>query len=90
MKTFIQALLISLTLHLLYFGGSILYGYILTMNYTPDFENAVAFDSKVAFGYAVDPFFFILTFLGVTFFCGILILIFKKYKGDKDGDHSTI
>ena len=90
MKTLIQALLISLTLHLLYFGGSILYGYILTMNYTPDFENAVAFDSEVAFGYAADPFFFILTFLAVAFFCGILIIIIKKYKGEKDGDHSTI
>ncbi|MCR2823770.1 hypothetical protein [Lederbergia panacisoli] len=90
MKILIQALLISLAVHLLYFGGSILYGYILTKNYTPDIENAVGLDSEVAFGYAVDPFFFILTFLGVAFFCGILIYVIKKYKGEKDGDHSTI
>ncbi|MBS4201663.1 hypothetical protein KHA93_18840 [Bacillus sp. FJAT-49732] len=90
MKTLIQALLASLVLHLLYFGGSILYGYILTKNYTPNIENAVGLDSEVAFGYAADPLFFVFTFIGVFFICGILIFFFKKSKGGKNGDHSTI
>ncbi|MCJ8008720.1 hypothetical protein ACFFF5_08900 [Lederbergia wuyishanensis] len=90
MKIFIQSLLASLALHLIYFGGTILYGYILTKNFTPNIENAVELDSEVAFGYAVDPRFLVFTFIGVALICGILIFSYKKSKGVKNGDHSTI
>ncbi|MBS4196609.1 hypothetical protein [Lederbergia citri] len=90
MKILIQAILASLALHLIYFGGSILYGYFLTKNYTPNIKNSVGLDSKVAFGYVVDPLFFVFTFMGIALICGILIFFLKKYKGGKNGDHTTI
>ena len=40
MKLFIQAGIGSIVIHVIYFMGMLLIGYIKTMNYTPDIEGS--------------------------------------------------
>lgn len=40
MKLFIQAAIVSIAIHVIYFVGTLLIGYIKMMNYTPDIEGS--------------------------------------------------
>ncbi|WP_047984350.1 membrane protein [Ornithinibacillus californiensis] len=83
MKTVIQALVASIAMHLLYFLGTMLAGFVKTLNYQPEigrsWDNVEMLQSEVAFGYVASTnFYYLYSFLGVTVVCGILIFLFKK------------
>ncbi|WP_226678185.1 hypothetical protein [Mesobacillus jeotgali] len=85
MKLFIQAAIGSIAIHVIYFVGILLIGYIKTMNYTPDIEDSWesvdTLQNGVAFGMTGSPFFFLFTFIGVTLFCEMVIVLYRKVKG---------
>jgi quinol-cytochrome oxidoreductase complex cytochrome b subunit len=84
MKLFMQAAMGSIAIHVIYFVGILLIGYIKTMNYTPDiegtWESVGTLQNKVAFGMTGSPFFFLFTFIGVTLFCEMVIVFYRKVK----------
>lgn len=84
MKLFIQAAIGSIAIHVIYFLGIVLIGYIKTINYTPDIEGSLesvdTLQNEVAFGVTGSPFFFIFTFIGMTFFCEMVIVLYRKVK----------
>lgn len=84
MKLFIQAAIGSIAIHFIYFVGMLLIGYIKTMNYTPDiegsWESVDMLQNEVAFGMTGSPFFFLFTFIGVTLFCQLVIVLYRKGK----------
>lgn len=84
MKLFIQAAIGSIAIHVIYFGGILLTGYIKTMNYTPDiegsWESVDTLQNEVAFGVTGSPFFFLFTFIGMTVFCEVVIVLYRKGK----------
>lgn len=85
MKLFIQAAIGSIAIHVLYFVSILVIGYIKTLNYTPDIEgawnNVDTLQNEVAFGMTGSPFFFLFTFIGVTLFSELLIVLYRKAKG---------
>ncbi|MGV2940524.1 hypothetical protein AB5I83_13080 [Mesobacillus sp. LC4] len=85
MKLFIQAAIGSIAIHVIYFVSLLVIGYIKTVNYTPDIEgswNRVdPLQNEVAFGTTSSPFFFLFTFIGMTFFSVMIIVLFRKVKG---------
>lgn len=84
MKLFIQAAIGSIAIHVIYFVGILLIGYIKTMNYTPgiegSWESVDMLQNEVAFGMTGSPFFFLFTFIGVTLFCEMVIVLYRKVK----------
>lgn len=85
MKLFMQAAASSIAIHVIYFLGMFLVGYIKTMNYTPDLEGSWksvdTLQNEVAFGMTGSPFFLIFTFIGVTVICAILIVFYRNLRG---------
>lgn len=85
MKLFIQAAIGSIAIHVIYFVGILVLGYIKTVNYTPDITgtwNSVdPLQNEVAFGMTGSPFFFLFTFIGMTLFCEMVIVLYRKVKG---------
>ncbi|NKE07777.1 hypothetical protein [Mesobacillus selenatarsenatis] len=85
MKLFFQAAIGSISIHVIYFVSILVIGYIKTVNYTPEIEgswNRVdSLQNEVAFGMTSSPFFFLFTFIGMTFFCVMIIVLFRKVKG---------
>ncbi|GAM15088.1 membrane protein [Mesobacillus selenatarsenatis] len=84
MKLFMQAAAWSIALHIIYFLSMFGIGYIKTINYTPDiegsWESVDTLQNEVAFGMTGSPFFFIFTFIGMTFFCEMVIVLYRKVK----------
>ena len=85
MKLFIQAAIGSIAIHMFFFVGILMIGYIKTMTYTPDiegsWENVGTLQNEVAFGMTGSPFFFLFTFIGMTLFCEMVIVLYRKVKG---------
>lgn len=83
MKLFLQAISISALIHILYFTGVLLVGYIKTKNYQPDVEGGWGqvdmLQTQVAFGYTGSPFMFLFTFSAVALVSGIIISLYKKF-----------
>jgi quinol-cytochrome oxidoreductase complex cytochrome b subunit len=81
-KIVIQALILSFLVHIVYFLGMFLVGYFQTISYKPDIKNAWQsvdyLQNEVAFGVSISPLSYLLSFLGVTFVCGIIIFLYKK------------
>ncbi len=81
MKIIIQSLLISFVLHVVYFTGSIIYGYFLTKTHDPDiaasYENVYFLQNEVAFGYVGSPLFIIFSFFGMAALVGLFIKFYK-------------
>lgn len=81
-KTVLQAFISSVVIHLVYIVGQILVGYIKTRNYKPDIASAwdkgETLQNEVVFGKVNSPFLYLLTFIGVTVICGIIIFLYKK------------
>ncbi|KYD12951.1 hypothetical protein B4168_2835 [Anoxybacillus flavithermus] len=52
------------------------------MSYKPDIQNAWQsvhhLQNKVTFGVAISPLSYLLSFLGVTLACGMIIFLYKK------------
>jgi quinol-cytochrome oxidoreductase complex cytochrome b subunit len=84
MKLFLQAAACSTAIHLFYFLGMFLAGYIQTVNYTPDIESSwksvEPLQNEVTFGMTGSPFFFIFTFIGITLFCEIVIVLYRRVR----------
>lgn len=86
MKIFIQALIASFLVHIIYFLSPIVIGYIQTNFYTPDittaYENVNYLQNEGTFGgiMMINPFFVILSFLGVALLYGFIIIFFKKIR----------
>lgn len=84
MKLFIQAAIASIAIHIIYFVGILLIGYIKTMNFTPDiegsWESVHPLQNEVAFGMTGSPVFFLFTFLGVTVFFEVLITAYGRLR----------
>jgi len=82
LKTIILSLCISFVVHLIYLIGTLVIAYIKTKNYTPNlennWENVGTLQNEVAFGAAGNPLVFLLTFIGVAFICGFIILSYEK------------
>ncbi|MDL4843236.1 hypothetical protein [Aquibacillus rhizosphaerae] len=83
MKTTIQAFICSVIIHLLYIFGTMTVGYIRTKYYKVDepseWESINYLQSEIAFGIAFSPLFYIVSLVGVTIVCGIIILLYKKF-----------
>lgn len=84
MKLVFQAIICSVIIHIVYIAGIILVGYIKTKNYVPDiasnYENVMYLQNEVTFGVIFSPFYFVLTFVGVTAICGLILFFFKNRK----------
>ena len=81
-KTVIQAFISSVVIHLVYIVGQMLVGYIKTRNYKPDvayaWDKRETLQNEVVFGKVNSPYLYLLTFIGVTVICGIVIFLYKK------------
>lgn len=84
MKIFVQAIIASLIIHLLYYGGMTLIGYIQTKNYAPDiagaWNNVQVLQTEVAIGHTYSPFLIFVTFIGVTVLCAIMMYVYKRIR----------
>jgi hypothetical protein len=82
MKVTLQALIGSVVIHIIYFVGMMFVSYIKTRNYKPDIANAwdhvETLQSEVVFGKVGSPFLYLITFIGVTVICGIIMFTYKK------------
>ncbi|MCK1985727.1 MULTISPECIES: hypothetical protein [Peribacillus] len=82
MKVVLQAIIGSISIHAIYVVVMMLVGYIKTKNYKPDIENAWGavenLHNEVEFVSATPSHFYVLSFLGVSVICGIVILSFEK------------
>lgn len=84
MKLFMQAAVGSIAIHVIYFLGIFLVGYIKTMNYMPNIEaswkSVDTLQNEVAFGMTGSHLFFFFTFIGVAVICGMVILFYRKIR----------
>ncbi|MDP1419646.1 hypothetical protein Q8G35_14790 [Peribacillus simplex] len=82
MKVVLQAIIGSISIHVIYVVVMMLVGYIKTKNYKPDIESAwdtvATLQNEVEFGSVTPPYFYVLSFLGVSVICGIVILSYEK------------
>jgi hypothetical protein len=82
MKEILQALIGSVVLHIIYFVSMMFVSYIKTIKYKPDLANAwdnvETLQSEVVFGKVGSPFLYLITFVGVTVICGIIMFTYKK------------
>lgn len=92
MKIVLQSLTGAVAIHIIFFTGIFVTGYMKTFNHKPEFyttwTNSEVLQSEVAFGYTVSPFFYVSTFLGTILLCGILLFSYQKvvlplFKTDK-------
>ncbi|CAN7673104.1 hypothetical protein LJR015_002876 [Peribacillus frigoritolerans] len=84
MKVVLQAIIGSISIHIIYVVVMMLVGYI--KNYKPDFENAWGkvgnLQNEVEFVSGMPLHFYVLSFLGVSVICGIVILSYEKLMTD--------
>ncbi|MFU8690958.1 hypothetical protein ACNA6I_14095 [Rossellomorea sp. FS2] len=78
MKLFLQSIAFSIAIHILYFLGTLVAGFINTRNYTPNFETAGSLTSDVAFGTTASPLLLPVTFICFAVIGGALITLFKS------------
>ncbi|CAH0318461.1 hypothetical protein [Peribacillus simplex] len=82
MKVVLQAIIGSISIHVIYVVVMMLVGYIKTKNYKPDIESAwdkvETLQNEVEFVSVTPPHFYVLSFLGVSVICGIVILSYEK------------
>ncbi|MFC9601838.1 hypothetical protein ACFTQL_29550 [Peribacillus butanolivorans] len=82
MKVVLQAIIGSISIHVIYVVVMMLVGYIKTKNYKPDIENAwdkvETLQNEVEIVSVTSPHFYVLSFLGVAVICGIVILSYEK------------
>lgn len=82
MKIFLQAIIGSLLIHLIYIVYTVLGGYLKTKYYNPDIssagDNVYVLQNEVTFGMVGSPFFFVFSFLKVALICAILIFSYEK------------
>jgi hypothetical protein len=82
MKVIFQALIGSVVIHIIYFVSMMFVSYIKTRNYKPDlvntWDNVETLQSEVVFGKVGSPFLYLITFVGVTVICGIIMILYKK------------
>ncbi|MFJ7941946.1 hypothetical protein ACIQYG_26345 [Peribacillus sp. NPDC096622] len=82
MKVILQAMIGSISIHAIYVVVMMLVGYIKTKNYKPDIENAWGMvenlQNDVEFVSDTPNHFYVLSFLGVSVICGIVILSYEK------------
>lgn len=81
MMLFLQAFISSIVIHVVYFFGMMLVGYIKTRNYKSDlasaWDNVETLQSEVVFSKVNSPFHYLFTFVGVAVLCGIIIKFFN-------------
>ncbi|KAF0995480.1 hypothetical protein [Geobacillus sp. TFV-3] len=81
MKTVIQALLISLVVHIVYFAATIGIGYWKTKLYKPDVANAWEhvdmLQNEVVFGQAGSSVVYLFSFVGVAMISGLVLYVYK-------------
>lgn len=77
-----QAITFSIILHLIFFIGTSIKGYILTKKYVPNLEtgwkDAENLSHTVEFGSSISPSIYILSFIGVTIGAGMILFVVKK------------
>ncbi|MFJ5752045.1 hypothetical protein AB1L16_20905 [Peribacillus frigoritolerans] len=82
MKVVLQAIIGSISIHVIYLVVMMLVGYIKTKNYKPDIESAwdkvETLQNEVVFVGVTPPHFYVLSFLGLSVICGIVILSYEK------------
>lgn len=82
MKVVLQAIIGSIFIHAFYVVLMMLVGYIKTKAYKPDIENAWGIvenlQNEVEFVSVTPPHLYVLSFLGVSVICGIIILSYEK------------
>ncbi|MDQ0859410.1 hypothetical protein [Bacillus sp. V2I10] len=83
MKIIVQAIIGSLIIHMVYFISTMIIGYIKTKRYVTDIEsawdNAGTLQNKVSFGSTISPGFYLVSFVGVTVICGLIILLKNSF-----------
>lgn len=83
MRLVVKAFIGSIVIHVVYFVGMLLAGYIITRNYKPDitsaWDNVETLQSEVVISNDNSPILYLFTFVGVAVFCGIIIISYKKY-----------
>jgi hypothetical protein len=82
MKVLSKSILFSLVIHMIYFVGMMLVGYFKTKFYTPDifkaWNDVHTLQSKAAFGFVYSPWIFLVSFIGIAIFSGVIIITYKK------------
>ncbi|MDM5358307.1 hypothetical protein [Peribacillus sp. ACCC06369] len=82
MKVVLQAIIGSFSLHVIYVVVVMLVGYIRTKNYKPDVKSAwdkvETLQNEIEFVSVTPSHFYVLSFLGVSVICGIVILSYEK------------
>lgn len=83
LKTVIQALLISLMAHIVYFAATISIGYWKTKLYKPDVANAWErvdmLQNEAVFGQAGSPVVYLFSFVGITAVSALAIHLYKTF-----------
>ena len=84
-----QSVIFSIIIHVIYFGGSLIHGWIVTRNYVPDiknaYENVIVLQNEVSFGYIISPVFLVISFIVVAMIGAVAIQLFKKVWIAKSG-----
>ncbi|MFF2289692.1 hypothetical protein [Peribacillus butanolivorans] len=82
MKVVFQAFIGSIILHVFYFVSTMIVGSIKTSQYKPGIENAwgqaETLQNEVVFGKVISPSVYLLSLVGVSLICGIIIFSYKK------------
>ncbi len=72
----------SISIHVIYVVIMMLVGYIKTKNYKPDIESAwdkaATLQNEMEFVSVTPPYLYVLSFLGVSVICGVVILSYEK------------
>ncbi len=88
MRIMLQSLVGSIVIHIVFFITTIGIGFLKTKAYEPeilgDVDDVTLLENEVAFGVAVSPVSYIVSFVGIALICGMLILGYEKYKGLKE------
>lgn len=84
MKLFIQSVIFSIVVHVIYLGGSLLYGWYVTSSYVPsianDYDEVTYLQHEVAFGFVIHPIYYFISFVLTVFIGVILIYCMKKFR----------
>jgi hypothetical protein len=82
LKVIIQAILCSITIHIVYFISTMIIGYIRTKRYVPDMDaawnNVEKLPNRISFGVTISPALYFLSLVIVALLCGLIIFLSKR------------
>ena len=84
LRLFLQAVIFSIVIHVIYIGGSLVHGLSQTWNFVPDIENAyenvTVLQNEVSFGYVGSPMYLVFTFIVMALIGAAAIQLLKRIR----------